>query len=672
MNTKVTCKFPKSHFLHIMFPAFLLLCIIFIASGQDSWEWRHPVPQGNNLFSVVYFENTFVASGNGGTVLTSTDGKQWEQQNTGTTRRLMKMTQGAGKLCAVGDKGTIITSPDGKVWTDRISGISSQLWAITYGNNLFVAVGDRGVILISSDGVTWTKIPSNIDGEDLLTVAYGNNLFVSVSREGTVITSSNGTEWTKTATNVTQLFPVEIVFGNGLFVVANDKVLKSSTDGTNWQVCHTDTRDLNSVEFASSRFFAIGSGTLRSSSDGADWQMLASVTSNTLNSIAYGGNTFVSVGNGGIIISSQDGVTWTKESIGADSWAFLNSITYGKELYVVVGLRYLLVSTDGRNWTNIATSETDDLYSVAFGKDRFAAVGMDGTVVGSADGYNWTKYPVPIQEHLNSLVFRNDMFVAVGRGGTIITSSDGENWTVRSSGVTTELTGITFDNGLFVAVGNSGTVVTSPDGINWISHSTGLVGLDLTSVAFGKGKYVAFDKFGDLITSTDGQVWTEGNSVEGQIQSIYFDGNRFIAVGAWGVVYESPDGLNYTRLDLGIGTHLYCIANVNSQLFLIGSEGTIIALNPGSTESFSLPVRNSRLAGINAFRKNDRVHLALPCNMEAGQVKVTLHTLDGKVVYTQSSIVNGRTLTVDIKGLPKVSYIISVLAKGRTWSALVQ
>ena len=57
----------------------------------------------------------------------------------------------------VGNGGTILTSSDGTSWTERTSGKTNYLYGVTYGNGLFVKVGDSGTILTSSDGTSWTQ-----------------------------------------------------------------------------------------------------------------------------------------------------------------------------------------------------------------------------------------------------------------------------------------------------------------------------------------------------------------------------------------------------------------------------------------------------------------------------------------------------------------------------------
>jgi hypothetical protein len=117
--------------------------------------WTLRIPQGNSLYAVTYGNNTFVAVGSGGTILTSPDGVTWTARTSGTYNPLSSVTYGNGTFVAVGGSpyysgsGTILTSPDGANWTAQTSSTSIPLYGVTYGNNTFVAVGDRGAILTS-------------------------------------------------------------------------------------------------------------------------------------------------------------------------------------------------------------------------------------------------------------------------------------------------------------------------------------------------------------------------------------------------------------------------------------------------------------------------------------------------------------------------------------------
>ena len=61
---------------------------------------------------------------------------------------------------AVGNSGKILTSSDGTSWDNRSSGTSVNLIGVTYGNNKFMTIGksgNTGTMLTSSNGTSWTS-----------------------------------------------------------------------------------------------------------------------------------------------------------------------------------------------------------------------------------------------------------------------------------------------------------------------------------------------------------------------------------------------------------------------------------------------------------------------------------------------------------------------------------
>ena len=80
----------------------------------------------------------------------------WTSRTSGTTEYLRGVTHdGVGLFVAVGDDGNILTSSDnGTTWTSR-TGTSDNLKSVTHGNNTYVVVGQGGVLLTSTDGTTW-------------------------------------------------------------------------------------------------------------------------------------------------------------------------------------------------------------------------------------------------------------------------------------------------------------------------------------------------------------------------------------------------------------------------------------------------------------------------------------------------------------------------------------
>lgn len=138
------------------------------------------------------------------------------------------------------------------------------------------------------------------------------------------------------------------------------------------------------------------------SSYGITWEALPSFNE-TWNDICYGMGLFVSVGNSKVMISTDNGKTWTKITTGvpANNWV---SVTYMPTLKMFVasatsGTNRMMYSPDGYNWSSSITSPGDlQWVNVTVGKiagvETVVAVCTDGVnsnhIATTTDGKNWT------------------------------------------------------------------------------------------------------------------------------------------------------------------------------------------------------------------------------------------------------------------------------------------
>jgi len=126
---------------------------------------RHETSGGSFLWGIAEGDRRLVAVGGGGTILTSTDGRNWNRVGSGTTDSLMAVTYGDGRFVAVGANGTILLSEHGAQWTRATaSGTTERLNNVIWSEGLYVAVGEHGVIVTSTNAEVWTLRPSGKTG----------------------------------------------------------------------------------------------------------------------------------------------------------------------------------------------------------------------------------------------------------------------------------------------------------------------------------------------------------------------------------------------------------------------------------------------------------------------------------------------------------------------------
>lgn len=118
----------------------------------------------NKIVFMATSENDarFVAVGNNGSIYLWTNGQALTKVNHGLTAQELNniyYSGDKGLLIACGNGGVILTSSNGTNWAKRASGSNENLKAISYQTNSdrFICVGETGGILTSADGISWTQ-----------------------------------------------------------------------------------------------------------------------------------------------------------------------------------------------------------------------------------------------------------------------------------------------------------------------------------------------------------------------------------------------------------------------------------------------------------------------------------------------------------------------------------
>jgi hypothetical protein len=241
---------------------------------DDPWQAPYgpmDITHGNGVFAA----GQLWPGGGGGTLLTSTNGTDWfQQQSVILENPFNSIAFGNGHFEAVQSDGTLLTSADAVHWTSAYEDPVYMLRAITRGNGQFVVVGDWGTILSSSDGTNWVRRQSGTTNS-IVAVAYGGGEFAAAGENGTILTSTDGANWVERQTGTTNWL-TGIAFGDGRFVAVGDygTVLQSGS-------IITLTIGLNST--AGQLALSVtgpteGNYTIQSSTDLISWRNLTNVT----------------------------------------------------------------------------------------------------------------------------------------------------------------------------------------------------------------------------------------------------------------------------------------------------------------------------------------------------------------------------------------------------------
>lgn len=483
------------------------------ANPLDRWQWRYPRPQGLALLAVTYGDDLFVAVGESGTVISSSDALNWTLQTYWQFPSLKGVAYSAGLYVAVGDAGTILISTNGAGWAPVASGVTRHLRAVAgnpdwngTGFARFVAVGEQGTALGSKDGVTWTAVPTGVTN-NLNALVCSNGIFAAVGDSGTVIVNDGGT-WERrtppTALNFTAIGACSqgfvtscdgLVKGGVSYYTSNALLFSDSPLLLTWTNVLTGAGNLRIAGFAAAGGVAVGVGS----------------------PINYLGMFYP-----GVVMTSTNGTQWGTLDFSTSEYS-LYAATWGKGMFVAVGARGgILVSTDSTNWTHAnghnstticAAASNGDVCIASAGPLHFdyAVSFRPPCLLLSTNGGDWNPSPLSLPAMWSLTVFSNTFYGVSGY--SVYSTQDGLQWVQPlmppySGSVTGSpapiLRGIAQGNGILFAAGDRGTIVVSTDGVGWVDRSIA-VGPNFNTAAFGNDVFVAA---GDRVaTSPDGVTW---------------------------------------------------------------------------------------------------------------------------------------------------------------------
>lgn len=473
-----------------------------------------------------------VATATAGIIIKSTDGISYRVINTpmitqGCTEVTSGLVGAVNRVVIVGIAGCIATSDDdGETWTTRTSGTTSQFNAVAFGNNTFVAIASTAsATKYSTNGIDWLSV-TGITGTPL-DITYTGSQFVAINTIGGVFTSANGITFTAvTTTGITPAFTAAsgITFSNGYYVIVGNtgqvaiSQTSASASPTTWSTFVTaqtgTSNQLNEVFTFLNNFYAIGGSQTVVKFNQSITPTFTSQTANivgSLNSIAASPSTLLIAGNTGAMASSTNGTTFTSRTNNNQT---LNGIAFGNNTFVSVGnvangSSYIsTIATDG-SVTRRVSGTTSSLLGVKFLRSSFRVFGAAGTLVESSDGISYTLRTFGSATDIRDISDNGTLFVAVGNAGLIRTSPDFITWTTQTSGTAQIIQSVDFFNNTFVAVGNTGVILTSSNGTTWVSRTSGTT-VNLNSVMYSTRDslwYVAGNS-GVLLYSPDAITWT--------------------------------------------------------------------------------------------------------------------------------------------------------------------
>jgi hypothetical protein len=395
----------------------------------------------------------------------------WGLANSGAATRLEQVIWSGNEFVAAG--GTMVaSSTDGLHWTAaNPDGLTRNLRGIASNGTLCVVVGDRGTIMTSSDLKSWTKQTSG-ETKRFTSVFWLGNKFVVMGDSGVNVSSPDGETWTSGAPYNTVLLTHGTWNGSKL-VLGGGNNLFESDDGSAITTLKARTGPMTDVTWGNNFFVAVGnnkSGVL-TSPDGVTWTKQDPGVTSILQGVCWTGTRFVAVGDQGVVLTSPDGNDWSRIDLGGNT-ANLTSVAGNGSVCVAVSETGAILSTN----SHVPLPATSDSKAGAFAGplpgDQIKALVLITGDIGAGTGF--------VAKMHNQFFIVTNQHVLSANNKFTITGMDGTKYPT--------------DGALYGAAANDVAILRIPDGL--AKYSLEIMDDPLTNAKVGNPVTVPGNSFG--------------------------------------------------------------------------------------------------------------------------------------------------------------------------------
>lgn len=317
--------------------------------------------------------------------------------------------------------------------------------------------------------------------------------------------------------------------------------------------CELNTEDLDSNfsavhagAFNNEIYVAIGSrNKYLTSEDGKIWEEHEFSLNRKilLRDIIWADKQFFSVGWNGIIISSDDGLSWEtqRNSDNHNHQIFsmnekITGIFYNNNNYYSISDYGILYSKNGIDWDYVLKPEEGFsmfFYDISGSTKRLIASGWNSWF--SEDGQNWEKFDYPL--NVGSLLWDGSRFISVHLN-TLRESTNGDVWNDLYFGrFDLKLNAITSNGDSYVSVGDCGSILYGANKNNWKEVVSG-TNINLVDVIWAGNKFLAFGYTQEYLYQREKKI-VRDSSVTIQRQGKFAE--------LRGIILYSNDGKNWAK-----------------------------------------------------------------------------------------------------------------------------
>jgi len=320
---------------------------------------------------------------------------------------------------------------------------------------------------------------------------------------------------------------------NAIYACLGSNGLYRSTDnGNNWSVPSDAVSGIIANTMTSSGdtlIVAQAYGLLISTNNGVTWNASTDLANNAVSSFAKIGTKIFAGTDAGVFISADRGATWQVSGSGIGNDVIIASVLAGNDgKQVFAGTAdgspspgIYLSSDMGNTWQLITNGLPDVAINCLLSTSGGYFAGTDLSILSSTDGMTWktTSNGLP-KPKVTSLTAQYGTVVAGTAGSYIYTTgSIADHWNLNNNGVTRPNINALLNIGttLFCGtdalpkLGKGGVHRSTDDGVTWRQLTSGIPVMSISSIATdGTNIFVAGDS-GVYSSSDYGNTWTHVN-----------------------------------------------------------------------------------------------------------------------------------------------------------------
>ncbi len=297
---------------HVIYTLMIGLLTTF-SSFSQTWT---TIPVSGNIQKIAFNQNIGIAVGNNGTILKTIDqGQSFISISSGVSDNLVDVKYvGNNSFIACGwiwgSHGVVLKSTDnGNTWNTVISlnGQFNEMFGVLSLNSDTIFISGTNQFIKTYNGFTSHTISNFTNGYQYRALYFKNNL-VLMAHAGTITmrrSNNFGNNYTNSTNQPTSNMLRDMVLtNNNLYAIGDNGAFCKSSDGDNWNMISTQTKNFKSIHELNNRLFTSTSTNIFEIDSNGILNNVYTDINNNINSTGKSTNKLFVLGNNYISFST--------------------------------------------------------------------------------------------------------------------------------------------------------------------------------------------------------------------------------------------------------------------------------------------------------------------------------------------------------------------------------